>query len=269
MRFKLTLHPSKKEQELPFNYSYGLSAWIYGVIAHADEAYAQFLHERGYTVAGKRKAFKDFVFSNLQIPKFQKPSPGDTALRILSNEVYLYISFHVDQSAENFIIGLFKHRELSLYNRLHRADFTVVHIEACPTPAWSMDHSGRVSVLLKTMSPMVIAERNERLVDQYLSPEDPRFPKALALNLADKCNSLTGHNTALAEEIKFELDPKSVIYSRLFTIKENQPEETKIRGYYNFRFQLSAPPSVLEVALNTGIGKYCAAAGCGYVMEAS
>src|SRR5690606_18135505 len=102
-----------------------ISAWIYKLIASADEHYAHFLHERGYQVPGKLKSFKDFVFSGLEIPKMDRPAPGDTAIRVKSPEIYLYVSFYVDRSAENFIAGLFENQHLSLFNRDHRADFQV------------------------------------------------------------------------------------------------------------------------------------------------
>ena len=51
MRFKLYLSIDKHGfgDRLPFNYQYELSAVIYKILASADQAFAQWLHDNGFT----------------------------------------------------------------------------------------------------------------------------------------------------------------------------------------------------------------------------
>lgn len=79
MRFKLTLHLFKPGAILPINYHYPVSAWIYSRICSADIAFAEWLHENGYSLDSKH--FKLFTFSELYLPKFERD--GDR-LKILT-----------------------------------------------------------------------------------------------------------------------------------------------------------------------------------------
>lgn len=66
--------------------------------------------------------------------------------------------------------------------------------------------------------------------------------------------------------VKFELlsDPER-IKKRGFLAKEGKEmEQTKVIGYHNFTFALTAPPELIEVGYLGGFGKYCSM-GCGCV----
>lgn len=263
MRFKLTLTPVRDRQRLVFNYQYPLQAWIYGRLANADAEYAGFLHERGYQVPESRKAFKHFTFSALQIPSIEPIRKGDTYMVLRSEVLTLYISFYVDKAAENFIVGLFQQQQLSIYNRECRADFVVERVETAPLPALQS------SMTFRTLSPMVVAQKVDDL-DQYLTPTDADFGRFFAVNLVDKLRSVQPSmemDAAIAERlVKFELlsDPER-IKKRGFLAKEGkEKEQTKVIGYHNFTFALTAPPELIEVGYLGGFGKYCSM-GCGCV----
>jgi CRISPR-associated endoribonuclease Cas6 len=64
MRFQLTLTTLRQHQRITLNYQYPLSAAIYKIISRADEAYATFLHQQGYSHGNK--SFKLFTFSDLR-----------------------------------------------------------------------------------------------------------------------------------------------------------------------------------------------------------
>src|SRR3954464_8542011 len=100
MRFKLALFAEQKNALLTFNYQYPLSAAIYKIIQRADEDFAYFLHNHGYTTGNKH--FKLFTFSDIQTP-FEKR--GDRML-LLSGYAELTVCFYMPQAAENFIKGL-------------------------------------------------------------------------------------------------------------------------------------------------------------------
>jgi CRISPR-associated endoribonuclease Cas6 len=266
MQFILNLKQKSSGQKLIFNYQYPLQAWIYKLLSQADSAYADFLHQRGYTVPHKIKSFKHFTFSSLIIPRIRKPQPGDTFMVLLSEEISLIVSFYMDQAAENFIIGLFQNQQLSLYNREHRADFVVESVKTIPV---NIPEGTVPTVLLRTLSPMVIAEKTGGL-DQYLHPEDERFPMFLAQNILDKYLSVQESAGMLMDAqaanqlVKFRLLPDQKIKQRGMLVKEGkETKQTKVIGYHNFKFELTAPRQIMEVALASGIGKYSSTLGCG------
>ncbi len=269
MRFKLHLKPVRDGQKLIFNYQYPLQAWLYGLISQADEDYANFLHNRGYEVPNSRKTFKHFTFSSLQITNAKPIRKGDTYIQLRSDSVTLIVSFLMDKAAEDFIVGLFQQQAMSIYNRELRADFVVERVETLELPHFSNTESNKTVMAFKTISPMVIAERVGDL-DQYLSPVDDAFARFFALNLCDRYSSLQGERTMKMDAftaqniVKFRLlSEPSNIKKRGFTVKEGKINtETKVIGYYNFTFEITAPAEMIEVGFLGGFGKECAM-GCG------
>lgn len=267
MRFKLHLHPLQDRQRLLFNYQYPLQSWLYGLLHRADKSYADFLHQTGYAVANRNKTFKHFTFSALQIPRTERVKPGDTALVLRSELITLVVSFYIDEAAEKFIVGLFQDQRLSLFNHQHQADFVVERVETLPD---RIVGSGTGTLRLQTLSPLVVSEKENGL-DQYLAPTDEPFARLLALNLVDKYrsiipNALPEMDAHLAERlVKFRLlsDPGR-IKIRKMKVKENKGAETKVVGYHNFQFELTAPVEILEVGYFGGLGRYNAM-GCGCV----
>ena len=269
MRFKLHLKPVRDGQKLIFNYQYPLQAWLYGLIAQADEDYANFLHNRGYEVPNSRKTFKHFTFSSLQITNVKPIRKGDTYIQLRSDDITLIVSFLMDKAAEDFIVGLFQHQAMSIYNRELRADFVVERVETLELPHFSNLESNKTVMAFKTISPMVIAEKVDDK-DQYLSPTDEKFTRYFALNLYDRYSSLQGGMSMKMDAfsaqniVKFRLlsDPDR-IKKRGFTVKEGKVNtETKVIGYYNFSFEITAPAEMIEVGFLGGFGKECAM-GCG------
>lgn len=268
MRFKLYLKPNKDQQPLLFNYQYPLQAWLYKLLQNADAKYADFLHRQGYTLQNSRKTFKHFTFSSLQITKAGKIKPGDTYILLRLESLTLLISFYMDKAAEDFVVGLFQHQQISLYNREYRADFMVERVETMADVGFSRADV-KQTVLFRTVSPMVVAEKVDGL-DQYLSPVDEAYGRFFAVNLIDKYRSVKSQPTmeldaeAAQRLVKFELvSPPERIKKRGFLVKEGkETTETKVIGYLNFTFALTAPAELLEVGYLGGFGKYNAM-GCG------
>ena len=265
MRFKLYLRPTQQSQKLIFNYQYPLQAWLYGRLHTADADYARFLHERGYKTAEGNKTFKHFTFSSLLNLKTTSIKKGDSYMTLKNDVVEWVISFCVDKAAESFVVGLFQNQQLSIYNRDHRTDFIVERVESVPSPVFSN------ACTFRTISPLVVAEKLNGL-DQYLSPSDEAFSRFFAVNLVDKYRSLKTEPTMQLDAetaerlVKFELlSDTEHIKKRGFLAKEGKhSQETKVIGYHNFTFKVTAPPELLEVGYLGGFGKYCSM-GCGCV----
>lgn len=269
MRFKLHLKPTKDNQKLLFNYQYPLQAWLYKLIYQADQEYASFLHNQGYAVPNSYKTFKHFTFSSLQILKSKPIRKGDTYIQISSDNITLIVSFYIDKAAEGFIMGLFQNQTMSLYNQEVQADFIVERVETLENQFDTFMKEGVITKAFKTISPMVVAKKKEAL-DDYLHPNEEGFADFFALNLIDRFRTLQGTegmqmDAAFAKNIvKFKLlsDPEK-IKMRGFTVKEGKShQQTKVIGYYNFSFEVTAPAQILEIGYLGGFGKF-SSVGCG------
>lgn len=261
MQFKLTLRPTARQTLVPFNYAYRLSAFIYSVLADADAQYAEFLHAQGYIYSSTRR-FKLFTFSDLIIPKARIDTAAG-GLWVTTPYIEWVVSFYVDKAAQHFIMGLFQDQRCVIATPRHRAEFIIERVEAIPIEITSG------TVQLRTLSPVVIAEKSERRtgrrgIDQYLHPADVQYGPLLIDNLLAKWNSVPRAVSAsgIADDdfatsaVTYRLLPNREAKSRLITIKEDSRAETKVRGYYGFTFELSGPPELLELAVLAGMGKY-------------
>lgn len=273
MQFKLTLRPTARQTLVPFNYAYRLSAFIYAVLADADAQYATFLHQQGYEYSPTRR-FKLFTFSDLIIPN-ARIDPKAGGLWVTTPHIEWIVSFYVDKAAQHFIMGLFQDQRCVIATPKHRAnpgraEFIIERVEAIPLEISS------TTVTLRTLSPVVIAEKDERGMDQYLHPADVQYGPLLIDNLLAKWNSVpravasdaTSDDDFPTSAVTYHLLSKREPRSRLITIKEDSRSETKVRGYYGFTFELSGPPELLELAVLAGVGKYNAIGnGCIWVQN--
>lgn len=248
MRFKITLVRTSSENLLPASYQYELSAWIYKILDRADEAYSLFLHDKGYQLPDSNKNFKMFCFSNLFIRPF---SMLDNRIRIEGTRLHLYISFYMDKAAEHFIMGLFREQEFRLGDRLSQVNLRVENIEAeqVPTP---LD-----STALWVKSPLMVGRKKSDGNDDYLAPTDTDFETLLIQNLMDKYRSV--HQQVPAEwqqaHFKVEVSETERMKAKLITVKADTPQQTRIRGYENFKIRLIAPKELIEIALAAGLGR--------------
>lgn len=261
MQFKLTLRPIARQTLVPFNYAYRLSAFIYAVLADADAQYATFLHQQGYEYSPTRR-FKLFTFSDLIIPN-ARIDPKAGGLWVTTPHIEWVVSFYVDKAAQHFIMGLFQDQRCVIATPKHRAEFIIERVEAIPLEISS------TTVTLRTLSPVVIAEKSERRtgrrgMDQYLHPGDVQYGPLLIDNLLAKWNSVpravaadaTSDDDFATSAVTYRLLPNREPRSRLITIKEDSRAQTQVRGYYGFTFELSGPPEILELAVLAGVGRY-------------
>lgn len=252
MQFKLTLGGTRG-QLIPINYQYPLSACIYKIIEKADAAYSLFLHETGHRAEDRLKSFKLFTFSNLSMPCRRI----DDRLQILSTQTELQISFHIPETAEKFVIGIFKDQHIEIADRNSKANFTVNGVEALPGISHNHpDPEEIIQVPLQPLSPIVVGYKNERNHYTYLSPEDPDFIHWLLHNIAEKMEAV-GMDTALMEKVYVETSwnqygPKS----RLIAIKAGTAAETKVRGFTQFYLKITAPACVVQLMVDAGLGLY-------------
>jgi len=250
MRFIIKLETRSQSAEIPINYQYPLSAAIYKIIAKGDDEYAEFLHEQGYG-----KGFKFFTFSDIK-GKFK--IRGDRMM-FLSNQISFTICFHIPEASKNFIEGLFRSEEIVIADKRSRVQFNVQSVVALDNPLKDTVVNEVISVTAKAISPIVIGEKQDTGHYTFLAPDDNHFIKHLVNSwrskIAANYNDATATNAILLAEVEKYNNPWR---SRLVTIKADTPEETKIRGFLNFKLKLTAERQFIDLVLNAGIGLYSA-----------
>lgn len=253
MRFRLTLHNPSSATPMAYNYNYLLMAWTYGRLQLADESYSRWLHQEGYKDEQTGKRFKYYTFSpffyeggnkNYSTPK------GSELMMIHAKTLYLDLSFYVDEAAEKFIIGVFRDQKLELFNDRFRAEFTITQIRTLQSPDFEETMEYQVQ------SPLCIMDMSRRR-SKELAPDDEKFEELFIKNLIAKYEifHLKPYEGA---DMQFKLmSNPSYISSKLWTIKEKSRQETKIKGFENFSFRLTAPVEIQKIAYYGGFGRYC------------
>jgi CRISPR-associated endoribonuclease Cas6 len=255
MRLLLTLQAHDPQPVIPINYQYPLSAAIYKIIHRADAAYADFLHNTGYSKQGSEKQFKLFTFSDIRAP-FAPPT--NDRLYLKSREIQLIVCFHVPQAAENFVKGLFIHQQLDIADKVSRAAFTISQVEMIDSGLPAGPHP---TVLLQPISPVVTGKKNDRGHYDFRSPLDADFTECLVYNWGEKYLAAYPEATVTAAEL-YQGPAIKVLFltsspqERKPVIKAGTAEATKIRGYMRFQLKVTAPRDMLELVLNAGMGLY-------------
>ena len=122
-----------------------------------------------------------------------------------------------------------------------------------------------ITGILKPSSPIVAGSKNEAGNYDFSNPENEDFADNLIYNWREKIKTQYDEETAMNADLNIEIQfyqnpPKS----RLITIKAGSAEETKIRGFVNFKMEVRAEKRFVELAMNSGFGLYNAV-GMGFV----
>lgn len=173
MRFFIQLRRSGKNDKIPINYTYPLSAAIYRIIAKGNADYAEFLHGRGYG-----KGFKLFTFSQLNGP-FKLT--GDR-LRLNGMEASFQVAFHLPEAMESFVKGLFQSEQVDIADKQSKISFSVKSVESISNPLQQYKDNELINIQVKPLSPIVAGLQNEKGNYDFSSPEDPRFVESLLYN---------------------------------------------------------------------------------------
>lgn len=259
MRFRLNLFSIHFPAVLPLNYQYPLSAVIYKILQRADADYAHFLHETGYRQSeSSLKSFKLFTFSDIKTPfKIQ----GDR-MRLLTPEAEVTVSFHLPCAAETFIKGLFLNQEIDIADKQSRVPFRINQVESLPL---GLTKDPVQEVILQPLSPIISSKPNEKGNYDYLPPDHSDFIPQLMYNWRSKYKTLFNDDIDVFTDAEMEvIFYKNPPKARLITIKADTTEETKIKGYVNFRLRVRGRLEALELLMNAGVGVYNGQ-GCGCV----
>ncbi|MXV38199.1 CRISPR-associated endoribonuclease Cas6 [Flavobacteriaceae bacterium Ap0902] len=237
-------------QQLPINYPYLISSWIYHVLYSSDSAFATWLHEHGYQTKGKR--YKHFCFSMLR-PQRYKIHPREKVFELVEGPTELVLSFNVDKAGKDIIKGLFKDNIMQIKSGEYFKMLGMVNqVELLSPPTFSeiMQYT--------TQTPICVSVKEENNpYATYLEPDDERYAETFAINLVDKANAYLGDEKYHIDQVSFKL-LSSKFQSKLWKIKG-----IKVKGYL-YDFSLSAPPELQEMGFAGGFGVQNASLGMGF-----
>ena len=259
MRLTLKFKITKKQQLLPLNYQYPISAWIYKVFAQADKEFATKLHESGYKLENG-KTFKLFTFSQLRFPKNTwKIIPRSDRMKTWSNYAFLTIAFQLPEQMENFVVGLFKQQKAFIGDKISGIEMEVENIEVIKEKI-----PDTKTVQIKLLSPITLGLlENNKKHETYILPTHPKYKELFLKNLTDKYTA-TGKNNISIENLDFNITKLNTKTTKQ-TIKAHTSAQTEVRGYW-FDFELTAPKEIIEIGLNAGFGSMNSIGfGCGEV----
>lgn len=249
MRLKLTIEHLPK-QKLPINYQYLISSYIYRTLHESDAEFAKWLHERGYTLSGKK--YKHFCFSNLYPQRYTIHHKAKV-FELNESPTVLYLSFNIDKAVQHLIKGIFQNNLMQLSSgESFRFLGQIQQVEMLKPPVFSD------AMCFKALIPICLSVgQADSPHPQYLSPKDKGYAEVFAQNLVDKANAYLGEQAFTYEDVAFELlteMPKS----KLLRIKN-----IAIKGY-EYEFRLEAPEALMQIGYYAGFGTQNSALGMGF-----
>lgn len=261
MRIKITLKQLKPDQLIPINYQYSIHSFIYNTIQRSDSRYSEWLHDTGLMTGNK--AFKFFTFSMLDTGKSSVLELYGSRYLKINSSISLTVSMLSDKTVEHFIIGMFEKQKVKLYNKNFESDFIINTVEMIPEPVF------REEMVFKTISPIVLSRKtmyNGNDSQEYLSPVDKEYEDYFRKNLEEKYLALMQSSGAanLKNPVLIQSEESPVksfeqfgdYKSKLITIKEDTPEESKVRGYF-YTFRIKGDPEIIKIGYESGFGKQC------------
>ncbi len=250
LNLKLSIVSDNGPALLPFNYHYALSSAIYRIIQKSEPDYSTLLHDQWQLGPGLK-----FTFSDLNITFTGK---GDRML-LLQKEAYLTICLHAPPTAYHFLKGLFMDQKLELGDDISSVLFNVISIENY-VPILPAAINDITTVIFRPCSPLVVGSKAWGTSKYlYLSPYELPYIDCILWSWLEKYKTVTNMSDfdfmVITRKIRIEVilfdDPP---FERMVTIKKGAKGEQKLRGYTKFNLKVSAPPAMIELALNSGLG---------------
>ncbi|MCW8819899.1 MAG: CRISPR-associated endoribonuclease Cas6, partial [Ignavibacteriaceae bacterium] len=197
-----------------------------------------------------KRTFKLFTFSPL-IPVGHRrwEMNGDGTMTTEARNVSLLISSGKAEFVEHLVVGLL-HQPLV---QIGRQRFRVETVKKLDPPELGDD------MQFIMLSPLVCsAKRHGEKYPQYLMPGDEGFERVLLENLLGKYEALHGQAYEGKSELHFEVakeyfERKQGKITKLITLKEGSPDETKVRGTLA-PFRLCVQKELMEVGYYCGFG---------------
>ncbi len=252
MRLLLQLHAICQPALLPFNYQYPLSAAICRMIRQADGGFADFLHDQGY--GEENRQFKLFTFSDISTSFFK----DDDRMVLKTGKAEVIVCFYLPEAAEKFVTDLLMNQQIEVADAISKTIFRIAQVTVLPD---KIAAGATDSLVLKPLSPMVTGRKNIKGHYDFRSPEDADFTDCLLHHWLEKYRAVFCADDStvckVRKQMVIKVQPQQhAAIKRLVTIKKGTVEETRMRGYSDFRLQVAAPEAMLQLALGAGLGLY-------------
>jgi CRISPR-associated endoribonuclease Cas6 len=184
---------------------------------------------------------------------------GDRLI-LLEDTIRLKVCFHLPKASQVFVEGLFKSETIEIADKKSKAAFTVQSIVAELSPLSSVENEKEIlQIIIQPESAIVAGTKKENGNYDFKAPDEEEFTESLIYSWREKIkaayNEKAGKEAILVIEVEKYANPYR---SRLIHIKAGRKEETKIRGFLNFKLKLTAEKRFLELVLNSGLGLYSA-----------
>ncbi|MBU2446802.1 MAG: CRISPR-associated endoribonuclease Cas6 [Bacteroidetes bacterium] len=250
MRLRVKLKCVSSRAVIPINYNYQFSAAIYLLLRFGSEQFAKFLHDIGFQSNGK--IFKLFVFG----VEFEKTKIDSGMIKLIEPNLYLTISSPlIDTFIQNFVIGSFEKQNVYINYMNSSTKLDITQIESLPEPQFQNEMSFR---LISPMTLSTVTERNGKLLPYYFRYDDEDLVRVLRSNLINKYKVI--HKKDFEEDnFQFDFDADEIKkkggkVSKLITIAENTPQQTKVKAI-QCSFKIKANPELIKIGYDCGFGE--------------
>lgn len=175
---------------------------------------------------------------------------GDGTMTADAQSVSLLVSSGKSEFVEHLVVGLL-HQP---FVRIGPQRFRVETVKKLEPPELSDDMDFIMLSLL-----VCSTKREGEKYQQFLMPGDEEFERVLLENLLGKYEALHGEPYGVDDvELQFEVSEEYVerkkgAITKLVTLKEGLPDETKVRGTLA-PFRLQVPRALMEVGYYCGFG---------------
>lgn len=236
MRLKVELSAAKEYFSLPLAYNHPLASFIYRSLSLASPSYSSFLHQEGY------QRFKFFTFSQLLIR--ERRIRGE---RLIGRPPLTFlVSSPLAEFLENFVSGLLKQGEIKLCGET----FTLSRVEVLPEPEFHEE------MTFSCLSPLVISrgvKKEGKLRAEYISFDDPDFPRLMQRNLLRKYSAWKGSDPPDSTfDFKFDLDYVRKRGGEVYRLVDFKG--TKIKGIMA-PFKVRGSPELIRLGYEAGFGE--------------
>ncbi|HEY8361800.1 MAG TPA: CRISPR-associated endoribonuclease Cas6 [Tissierellaceae bacterium] len=231
--------PNNNPVNLPISYNHLIQSLIYATL---DNTLAEFLHNTGYEVDGRR--FKLFTFSRLiGNYRFNHSMAEITYIPPIN----LVVSSPVEEFCQSLLNGLLTQNCI----RIGSSVFALEEVKVDrPLVIEEWENANKeTEIRVKTLSPIVVYSTFLRPEGSkytcYFEPGESDFSRLINENLSKKYKAIYGNSPAEGEvKIKPLHQPKlQIIRYKNFIIKG-----------YSALLSMSGPASLLQVAIDAGLG---------------
>lgn len=245
MRIKIYLETLRPSYFLPINYMYPLSAVVYKIFSAGSEEVAEWLHQEGFRDS-RGKPHKLFNFSQIVFDKY----------KIEGESIYCNGDCHFIMSSpletvliDTFVNGIFRVQNIFVGNQLFGNQFRIKQVEILKPTKFNLEHDYRTLTPI-SLSTMMKIDGKTKI--HYYRPNELGFITALVNNLKNKYHLL--HKIEYNGNIEIFIPDMNKVRSKLFTIKEGMPEQTKVKAF-NLALKVVAEPELHKTLYYCGLGE--------------